>query len=192
MFKFTVKGIDSIDKDYQKQLKRINRAIPAGLAIVRDELVEGLQQHVENDVYAAYKPKDYERTGAMADDSSIITSVKGNVLDFEYRFDTQSEPPYFEDSDDVISAIQDSSYLWNVAERKIPKRPFWDNFYNEQIVDGKADEALASGMNAYMPDLEAKGERGAIIPDGQDSTDLHDPINRTGRVNWGNSEDEEE
>lgn len=189
MLKFDLNGLNAIDKDYKKELKKINNAIPAGLVSVGEDLCEALQQHVEKDVYAKYTPKSYVRTGEMADINNMNVSITGNVLNFEYKFNTESESPYFENSDDVIRAVQDSQYLWDVNNLNIPQRPFWDEFYAEQIGDGKVDISFAFGLNRYDPTLKATPEKNAVTFDGQDSTDLHEAIMNDNKVVWGNTSD---
>lgn len=173
MLRVEIEGLESIKTDLDNQMNHINSLIPKALHVVGEELVASLQKHVNKDVYAAYKPKVYKRTGEMADPANMNVSVQGNTLHFEYRFDTKSAKPYFTDSDDVIAAVQDSSYLWNVGALNIPERPYWDNFIMEALGDGKVDNALARGLNRYDAKLNAKAEEGSIIPDGNDTTSLH-------------------
>lgn len=192
MLNFKLEGLNAIDKEYKKEIKKIDNAIPAGLVSVGEDLCESLQQHVEKDVYGKYSPKSYVRTGEMADLNNMNVSINGSILDFEYRFRTESNPPYFENSDDVIRAIQDSEYLWDVGQMNIPKRPFWDEFYAEQIGDSKVDISFAFGLNRYNPTLKATPQKGSVIIDGNDSTDLHEAIINDNKVVWEDTSKNEE
>lgn len=182
MLRVEIEGLESIKTDLDNQMQHINSLIPKALHVVGEELVASLQRRVRKDVYATYKPKVYKRTGEMADPANMNVSVQGNTLHFEYRFDTKSAKPYFTDSDDVIAAVQDSSYLWNVGALNIPERPYWDNFFMEELDDGKVDSALARGLNRYDPELKARAKQGSIEFDGQDSNDLHAHVLRGGIV----------
>ena len=114
MLELEVEGLESLTNDFEQQVAKIEHIIPKALSVVGDELVASLQKHVKKDVYEAYKPKVYKRSGAMVNPENMGVYIKGNTLHFEYSFNTESAEPYFTDSDDVIAAIQDSSYLWNV------------------------------------------------------------------------------
>lgn len=193
MFKVEVSGLDSLDKDYEEQLQTIDKAIPAGLSVVGNEMAAALQRHVKNDVYAAYKPKSYKRTGEMGDISNTTSTIDkaSNTLAFEYRFGTESARPYFKDSDQVIAAVQDSDYLWNVGNREIPERPFWDNFFNELFSDNRVDEYFASGMNQSTPSLRATAVDGSVILTGEDMQDLHEPLNMPGGIEYDTTDDDD-
>lgn len=193
MFKVEVSGLDSLDKDYEEQLQTIDKAIPAGLSVVGNEMAAALQRHVKNDVYAAYKPKSYKRTGEMGDISNMTSTIDkaSNTLAFEYRFGTESARPYFKDSDQVIAAVQDSDYLWNVGNREIPERPFWDNFFNELFSDNRVDEYFASGMNQSTPSLRATAVDGSVILTGEDMQDLHEPLSMRGGIEYDTTDDDD-
>lgn len=177
MFRATVTGLENIEKDYEAFMPRVDKAIEAGLFAVANDMRASLIQHVEDDVYAAYTPISYKRTYEMKDRDNIDTDVNGRRLVLTYQFDTESEPPYYTNSDDVIRAIQDGkahgNYLWNVYKRSIKPRPFWDNFVAEQFLDGKAEESFVTGINAKYRDLEARATAGATKLDGNESDDLH-------------------
>lgn len=193
MFKVEVSGLDSLDKDYEEQLQTIGKAIPAGLSVVGNEMAAALQRHVKNDVYAAYKPKSYKRTGEMGDISNMTSTIdkSSNTLAFEYRFGTESARPYFKGSDQVIAAVQDSDYLWNVGNREIPERPFWDNFFNELFSDNRVDEYFASGMNQSTPSLRATAVDGSVILTGEDMQDLHEPLSMHGGIEYDTTDDDD-
>lgn len=193
MFRVEVSGLDSLDKDYEEQLQTIDKAIPAGLSVVGNEMAAALQRHVKNDVYAAYKPKSYKRTGEMGDISNMTSTIdkSSNTLAFEYRFGTESARPYFKDSDQVIAAVQDSDYLWNVGNREIPERPFWDNFFNELFSDNRVDEYFASGINQSTPSLRATAVDGSVILTGEDMQDLHEPLSMRGGIEYDTTDDDD-
>ena len=193
MFRVEVSGLDSLDKDYEEQLQTIDKAIPAGLSVVGNEMAAALQRHVKNDVYAAYKPKSYKRTGEMGDISNMTSTIdkSSNTLAFEYRFGTESARPYFKDSDQVIAAVQDSDYLWNVGNREIPERPFWNNFFNELFSDNRVDEYFASGINQSTPSLRATAVDGSVILTGEDMQDLHEPFSMSGGIEYDTTDDDD-
>ena len=198
MFKVEVSGLDSLDKDYEEQLQTIDKAIPAGLSVVGNEMAAALQRHVKNDVYAAYKPKSYKRTGEMGDISNIVTDIDSanRTLTFTYEFDTASARPYFKDSDQVIAAVQDSDYLWNVREREIPERPFWDKFYNDMFNDNKVESYLVKGINQAAPSLKAYRRKGKddIVFGSEDiqAVSLHDPFDMGNGIEHPPVDDDED
>lgn len=174
----TMSGLDSLQKEIdEKFLPRVDKAVEAGLMHVASDMRASLKEHVEKDVYAKYSPNTYERTGAMADDSSIDTDVTGgDRLILTYSFPTESETPYYKDSDDVIRAIQGGTvhgvYLWKV-HKTIPERPFWNDFVGEQLVEGKAQYSFVAGMRAKDRRLDVVYTPRGIILDGEDSDNLN-------------------
>lgn len=174
MLKVMISGLETIDDDINAFMPRVDKATTAGLKAVASDMKASLIQHVKDDVYAAYSPLDYERTGAMVANSAFDYDIAGGTLVFSYSFDTKSEQPYYAASDDVIAAIQDSKYLWNVRKRKIPERPFWDNFVKEQFLDGKAEASFVAGMNAQDRDLHVVANNSTTL-DGWEGDDLHGP-----------------
>lgn len=180
MLTFKVTGLESLEKDYEKQLKHIDDAIPAALNVVGSEMKALLAQYVKEDVYNAYKPKKYKRTGEMGDQNNMAVTVdrSSKTLTFDYHFDTKSAKPYFEDSDDVIAAVQDSKYLWNVDKRDIPERPFWDNFYNDLFNDDKVDDYFTAGLNSFDKSFNATPIEGSVAVTSEDINSLayHDPF----------------
>ena len=73
----------------------------------------------------------------------------------------------------------------------IPERPYWDNFFMEELFDGKVDSALACGLNRYDPELKARAKQGSIEFDGQDSGDLHTNVIR-GNIIASKKDDKED
>lgn len=167
MLDVKVEGLDSLDKDLESLTEKIDTAVTAGLNTVLGDFKDSLASHVQEDAYKKYKPKKYKRTGAMGDEKNMTGNVSGNVLDFLYEFETESDGNYYEDSDDVIRVVQSGkNYLWGVA---IDPRPFWDNFIKEQLIGGQAEMSLARGMNAHDPTLQVKATKGTTIIDGDDT-----------------------
>ena len=167
MFNVTVEGLDSLDEDLESLTEKIDTAVTAGLNTVLGDFKDSLASHVQEDAYKKYKPKKYKRTGAMGDEKNMTGNVSGNVLDFLYEFDTESDGNYYEDSDDVIRVVQSGkNYLWGVA---IKPRPFWDNFIKEQLIGGQAEMSLVRGMNAKDSTLGVKSTENSTIIDGNDT-----------------------
>lgn len=167
MFDVTVEGLDSLDKDLESLTEKIDTAVTAGLNTVLGDFKDSLASHVQEDAYKKYKPKKYKRTGAMGDEKNMTGNVKGNVLDFSYEFDTESDGNYYEESDDVIRVVQSGkNYLWGVA---IKPRPFWDNFINEQLIGGQAEMSLVRGMNAKYSTLGVESTKDSTTIDGSDT-----------------------
>ena len=167
MFNVTVEGLDSLNEDLESLTEKIDAAVTAGLNTVLGDFKDSLASHVQEDAYKKYKPKKYKRTGAMGDEKNMTGNVSGNVLDFLYEFDTESDGNYYEDSDDVIRVVQSGkNYLWGVA---IDPRPFWDNFIKEQLIGGQAEMSLVRGMNAKDSTLGVKSTKNSTTIDGSDT-----------------------
>ena len=167
MFNVTVERLDSLDEDLKSLTEKIDTAVTAGLNTVLGDFKDSLASHVQEDAYKKYKPKKYKRTGAMGDEKNMTGKVSGNVLDFLYEFDTESDGNYYEESDDVIRVVQSGkNYLWGVA---IKPRPFWDNFINEQLIGGQAEMSLVRGMNAKDSTLGVESTKDSTTIDGSDT-----------------------
>lgn len=167
MFDVKVEGFDSLDEDLKSLTEKIDTAVTAGLHTVLGDFKDALASHVQEDAYKQYKPRKYKRTGAMGNKDNMTGNVSGNVLDFLYEFETESDGNYYEDSDDVIRVVQSGkNYLWGV---KIDPRPFWDNFINEQLIGGQAEVSFVRGMNAKDSTLGVKSTKNSTTIDGSDT-----------------------
>lgn len=171
LFKVEVTGLDSLDKDFEKHKKAIEKRIPTALGIVGAEMVKDLQSIIEGYFYKSYSPKHYQRTGAMKDDASMNYSPKGSELTFTYEPETshtgldawvQDKPskgefPLPRQPDDLIIWGQMSHF--DGTDHEIPARPFW-NMFLEQQGNEKILDNFARGM---MPKYSVIREEGEIV-----------------------------
>lgn len=173
MFDIKVDGIESLQKDYDKFTKDINKGIIYGLKAVESELIPSLQKHIQEDVYDAYQPKEYIRrkeNGGLIDSDVMTHSIQGNKLVFDYNpsgYNPRYKNMDFVNGDELINRIENSLYDWE-RTGKIPQRHFWDNFVQEMFDnDGQAEKIFVNGMNGYSKDLQ-------VISDGNIHTDSSD------------------
>ena len=171
MLDISLKWEKSLNQDFEEIIEKKDKAVTAGLKIVLSDFVTSLQSHVQEDVYNAYAPKKYVRTNEMINPENMQGSVKENVLSFNYEFSTEmtnaNHGNYYENSDDVIRAIQDGkNYPWGV---KIEPRLFWDKFVSEQLIGGQAEKSLVNGMNLHDKTLKVISTKNSAIIEGNDS-----------------------
>lgn len=171
LFKVEVTGLDSLDKDFEKHKKAIEKRIPTALGIVGAEMVKDLQSIIEGYFYKSYSPKHYQRTGAMKDDSSMNYSPKGSELTFTYEPETshtgldawvqdkpsKGEIPLPRQPDDLIIWGQMSHF--DGTDHEIPARPFW-NIFLEQQGNEKILDNFARGM---LPKYQVIKEEGEVV-----------------------------
>lgn len=171
LFQIEVTGLDSLDKDFEKHKKAIEKRIPTALGIVGAEMVKDLQSIIEGYFYKSYSPKHYQRTGAMKDDSSMsYNTPKDSELVFTYEPETthssldawvQDKPTSGEFSlprhpDDLIIWGQHSHF--DGKEYEIPARPFWNLFLDQQANEKILDN-FARGMLPKYQVIKEEGER---------------------------------
>ena len=170
-FNVTVEGLDSLDKDFENELKGINKQIPIALGIVGSEMAKDLQAIIEGYFYKSYTPKQYQRSGEMKEDSSMNYEPKDNGLTFIYEPETthngldawvQDKPVRGEFSiprtpDDLIVWGQYSHF--DGTNHEIPARPFW-NFFLEEQGNEKILDNFVRGM---APVCKVEKEAGETV-----------------------------
>lgn len=168
-FNIEVTGIDSLDKDFEKHKKAIEKQIPTALGIVGSEMVKDLQAIIEGYFYKSYTPRHYQRSGAMKDDSAFDYLADENELLFLYEPDTshngldawvQDKPTDGEFSlprhpDDLIVWGQHSHF--DGTDHEIQARPFW-NLFLEQQGNEKILDNFARGMLPHYTVVKETGE----------------------------------
>lgn len=161
MFDVKVEGLDTITKDYEKLVSRLNHtATPLGLKMVASDMREMLIRHIQEDVYDAYAPTNYirrEENGGMIDEKNIDVVIENNQLMFTYLFPTnpsnwaKTPEPYCEyiDGDDSIRAIQTGGRYptYGNMRKTTGARPFWSNFVHEFFTSAQADKSFVKGLN---------------------------------------------
>lgn len=172
--KIEASGFESIEKETRLILNAmVAREVSNA---VYGEMKDALEQHIKDDVYREYSPKEYIR---RSKDSNMGVSLRKAVFEKEY---TQQIGPYdyttmdwvaglsYEptgkhenimwadlDGDELIRRIErkDPPYNWEpIKGPKIPERPFWQLFI-EELIEG--------GRFARVVERELK-ERGIMEP----------------------------
>lgn len=159
-FNAEIAGLETLENDYEQHFAKIDDAIQLALQDVGSEMVSSLQKHIKEDVYAAYAPKSYQRrsenygTGTpLTDTQNMSVETKHNELIFSYN--PTGEHVYSvwhtRDDDTLITAIQNGK-LWG----KPPKRPFWNNFVEEQFNEAIMQNFINGMPEVYKPTLKGK------------------------------------
>lgn len=162
-----------LDEEVKAECKKISRRIPKALNVVGSEMIENLTQHLNEDFYAKYQPKVYERKydKGLRNKENMVATVSGKKLQFEYiphkdfgasaeQKSKQSDFIKFWQSQGVEVIVKgaderigDELLVWcqtqhKITDSDIPARPFWNNFVEEQKNSGIM-EAFTRGMQPY-------------------------------------------
>ena len=167
MLKITIKQEGSIEEDYEKFERRLDKAIYGGLKVVASELPPALRQHIDDDYYAQYEPiTGYGRRYMIGDDSAMNTSFTYNSMTFNYHPVGANSRNLIE-GDRFLSIMENGTgYGWEYAN--VPPRPFWQKFVSEQIEGGEMERNFVKGMNEVDKDLQVS-VTSEIIKDDSDT-----------------------
>ena len=182
-FNVNIEGLDSLDKDFEKHQKAIEKRIPMALRFVAGEMIADLQRHIMDDFYEAYTPKDYERRlenypnlgTPMILQENMQTEIEGNVLSFTYSpktehadLDNWVQDKPVKGTFPLSARTGDDLIIWGQMAHyrgRIPARPFWNLFVEEQR-DKKILDNFIFGMGAKYP-VEKEPKEVAILEDGE-------------------------
>lgn len=136
----------------------MNPALEAANNAVAATAKEALRKHIQTDVYDAWTPTEYRRTGGLVDGGAIKSTPGPALMIIEHFPSGASEQwKYPVDDDALIGRIESGSgYEWR---RHPGPRPYWKNFVNEMI-----DGVFASQFDAAMAaQFGAEYEGGTIV-----------------------------
>lgn len=161
-------GQGTLKDDLDLFLKNVlNKASAEALNDVGADMQGVLAKHIETDVYPAYSPSVYERRGnnggliAQAMEAKIYPHGPGGIsIEFKPDGGHPTESAWAEvHGDSLIGRIEKHSpeYHWLPKRRKIPNRPFWQNFVRELIDDGTVEYYYAAAMRRRGIDLVEDG-----------------------------------
>jgi hypothetical protein len=98
-----------------------------------------LKEHVVEDVYDAYSPSMYDRTGGLLQDRNIDTHMENDIT-LSVRSTRE------EDGRDIASVIEyGKDYSYDGLDERIGARPFHEEAARE-LANGLAKDALAKGL----------------------------------------------
>lgn len=165
-FNVTVKGLESIDKDFSEQVTHITtKVIPQALTQVGYEMAANLQKHIKNDWYKPWKPKTYPRRTdnpnlgmSIMDKRNMSFGVSNTSLHFFYTPNGEHADKKYHtrDGDELIQSIQEGKLHGNP-----PPRPFWNNFVDEQINSAISREF---GKSIKEQGYKYKDTKGSVTP----------------------------
>lgn len=168
---FTITGIEGTEEILPEIENKLKRPINQALNYVGSEMIANLQEHIKEDWYEPWgEPLVYKR---RTDDISLGTplgaeanmdsTVRKQQLIFTYEPSGEHENSNWNNhnGDDLIRMIQENDGWtpgWkpklDKQGRMIMKRPFWNNFVEDQ-----ANEKIAQNFAYGMPDHQ-------VIPEG--------------------------
>ena len=158
----SVSGLENIDEEFNAFRQKLNQQLTKAVRAMEGPLKDDLYVHIEEDVYAAYKPKEYPRRRdnpefgiALNDmDKNAWLSIlpQGNGFSFNYLPDgshsgtTEDLDEYSDNYDaDTPRPIKPNPVHGDDLIRRIEtgrgydwacypgKREFWQNFVNEEM-----------------------------------------------------------
>lgn len=170
--------LNNLDLEFRKWFTtEFQGKMVKGLLGLRDGMREALAQHVIKDIYNAYSPNEYERRGdagglqaqalnatSHADGSPDGTSYR-IYINFSPNGNHPKEREWAEDGvrpvhgDDLIGRIENWNprYSYPPRHKRLPKRPFWQNFVSEMVDEGMAEYFFTSAMRAQGEEVIEDG-----------------------------------
>ena len=151
---------DELEREVTAALRaEVNPALEKANAAVGEEMRGALARHVREDVYAKYSPRVYERrsgggVGAQAESAGVFSDSTRATVQFKPGGEYPGrERWHTADGDDLIGRIEKHSpeYTFLPTRRKIPDRPFWQNFTDE-MVDGRMEAVFQMELRAALPE----------------------------------------
>lgn len=164
--KVTASGFEEIEQE-AKRLFTASVARELSNAVYAD-MKDALQEHIRDDVYAAYTPKEYIR---RSKDPSMGTSLRASVENESY---TQQIGPFDYSTGEVVAGLsyeptgehenwkwtdldgdkligriekKEPPYNWEPKKGpKIPERQFWQLFVEEMIEGGRFARTVESEL----------------------------------------------
>lgn len=191
--------IKGLYKDINDETAKIKKQIPKALEYVGSEMQKDLIKHLEEDFYDKYSPVAYKRRydKGLKNKENINVDVKGTNLIFSYTpkgepqgtlkdslnwnenleewlklFHKTADTPFFSPAHNDDDLIVWAQRKHEIGGYKIPARPFWNNFIEEQK-NGKIISNFIVGMSPYSMVIREIGEVDLIL-DGNESLLEHD------------------
>jgi hypothetical protein len=177
--KFEVTGQASLDAEFRGFQALLADGMKKSLLEVNAKMQEALKEHIEQDVYYAYVPRVYERRSLNPGFGTPLSDLQANVgfsvtevqmhekgvggqTRFQYKPTGQHANSVWSgtDGDALIGRLENKSPAYRWGNRKVPERPFWQNFVDEMVDGGKAEDFFVDGMNFYAPQLEVEAGGG--------------------------------
>lgn len=150
--------IIGLKEDLEKERQDINRQADKALFSVGVEMKRDLQIILHKEWYERYKPTTYKRRTdnnslgrPIGGDENFEISVRRQTLEFSFEpIGTHANPEWSERHGDALIEWIQAEHNYSETEdgeiiKKIPSRPFWNNFLDEQM-DGGIMEKFANAM----------------------------------------------
>lgn len=155
---------ETLAQDISAFEKQLDAAISDAMQTFYSDIILLLYEHLESDVYAAYKPSLYLR---RRDDPELGESLEAfgrntkktqtpDTITVDYSPD--GEHPQFErplHGDDLIRRIEQGG-KWEWRNKHMKARPFMKRMTEELIEGGRAEQWLVEALNTANADLNAQ------------------------------------
>lgn len=171
--------IEGLKEDLHNENKAIKERVNYSLTNMSVEMARELQATLQREWYRKYTPLVYKRRtdnnslgtpiGADENFGYTNTDIAKSILEFVYNptGEHKNREWHTRDSDDLISWIQNEHNYADIEtgeiDLKIPARPFWNLFLQEQE-NGGIMEKFIKGM---LPEYQ-------VIQETKDKIDLSD------------------
>ena len=163
--------MNEVKQEFEKLMTWIDAAIPGVLQRTGEQMREDLRRHIQDDVYDQWNPTRYLRradnpslgTPLIDVDTNVNIEVKGHTLVLDYEPDGYNSA-YVAGKDYIplngnalIATIErgqfgvresnaDLVYDW----QKVPPRPFFSNFLQEEIDGQQAARYFSEAMTLAL------------------------------------------
>lgn len=172
-FNVKIEGLDSLDKDFEEHKRAIYQKVPKALHFVGSEMIGDLQRHIMDDFYDAYTPEGYHRRfdyypnlgTPMISQDNMDVNVRGQELSFVYSPKTEHSnlDSWVQDKPvkgifSLSSRTGDDLIVWGQMSHfdgRIPARPFWNRFVEEQSRSNLLDNFIIGMGTVYKVEKES-------------------------------------
>ncbi len=177
----------SLKDDLTSFLKgTLSPAVTKALDSVGADMASALERHIQKDVYDKYSPAVYKRrsenTGLgtplseMGDlkpggggNATVFNHGNGLTFDYSPTGEHTTTKWHTADGDEIIGTIEKLSppYTWPPKKRKMPQRPFWQNFVDEMVDAQELEQYFVNSLLMINADIGVRAD-GGITRDAQD------------------------
>lgn len=150
--------IDGLEKDLAELEKQFGRAVGVAMGVLENDMEACLREHIENDVYDQFDPKEYIRrreNGGLLDFGAGHLQKGGAADRARIEYTPSGEDPQWRNpanGDEMIRRIESQTPPYDWA-RHPGDRPFFRNFVSEMIEGGRAETVFVGAVNEADPAL---------------------------------------
>lgn len=172
--------ITGLEEDLSTIEAAVKQSVSVSMHFLADMMVGDLQRHIENDVYGAFHPKDYERrkeNGGLIDfDDNLHVEVGDDFATLFYSPNGDSEqakPDWVLHGDMMIRRIETAEPPYDWSGDVPGPRPFFKELTEQYIEGGEAEKHFVMSMSVTLPSL-LPGATVSVTADGNTVRDESD------------------